>query len=233
MISLESGPISVLHECCSSMAPALILDPTSDVAWHAHFESISLESVTLRLLEMISCSFETSNLFVSFSHRGNCCTFFAKVLEYQSNSPKSFSSLSLELPHQIIIMERRMSYRVPIGKKTVPSVRLLIGESQIFHPKPKDLSLTGISVEFHETEDPDLPLQTELWLELRLDDHEALLKSTIKRRKGHRYSLFFPEVLTDQGIHAPQSLRIIVESLEHAMILEKSGLDKPDNILSA
>lgn len=210
------------------MGPALVLAPESDLVWHAHFESVSLESVTLHLLEEVSHSFETSSLFVSFSHSDKFYAFIARVLEYQNNPPQPSSYLILQLPSQIIGMERRMSYRVAIGEKVVPLVRLSTGESRILLPKPKDLSLTGILVEFDEVEDPDLLPQAELWLELILDDDAVLLKSVIKRREGHRYSLFFPEVLTKHGVYAPPPLRKIVKSLESNLLQERVHPDKPE-----
>ena len=231
MVALGSGTISFLHECCSSMAPVLILDPNSSSVCHAHFESVSLESVTLVLLENVNHLFEDSNLLISFSHYVDCYTFFAKVIEFQDNTNNSFAYLRMQLPNRIIRMERRMSYRVAIGEKVVPSVRLSMGRSRILFPKPKDLSLTGMSVEFHETEDPNLSPQTELWLELHLDEYEVLLKSIINRRDGNSYSLYFPEVLTKQGVFAPASLRKIVESLERALLQEGGRSDKPEQII--
>ena len=231
MVMLESETISVLYECCSNMAPVLILDPKSSLGWHARFESLASESVTFRLFEPASHSFENSNLLVSFSHYGNCCSFFSAFLEYQCNESRSFHRLTLQLPRQIIVMERRLSYRVPIGNTVVPSVRLSTAKGGTFFPKPKDLSLTGISVEFDETKDPDLSPSVELWLELHLDNHAVLLKSEIKRRDGRRYSLFFPEVITEHGVCAPMPLRKIVQSLESALLQERIHSDKPESIL--
>ena len=85
MDGLDSGAALMLHECCFYKVPALVLDPESDLVWQARFESISKESVTLHLFEESNRSFEPSRLFVSFY--GNCCSFFATVLEYQSNTP--------------------------------------------------------------------------------------------------------------------------------------------------
>lgn len=213
MIILEPGAISVLHECCSKKTPAIILDPESDLFWHARFESLSEESFTLCLLQKTNNSLKAPRFFITFAHRGFCCAFFAKVLEYRSDPSLSSSSLILQLPSKITNTERRMFKRIPIGKMVVPLVRVSIEENRILHPKPTNLSLTGIMVEFDAAEDPDLLPPAEFELELRLGDHAVRLKSVIKHRDGRRYSLLFPEVVTKDGIDAPQPLRKIVDIL--------------------
>ncbi len=79
-------------------------------------------------------------------------------------------------------------------------------------------------IEFDEGEDPDLSPSAELWMELCLGDHKAFLKSVIKHRYGHRYSLFFPDILTNDGFYTQQPLRKIVESLKRALLQEDNRL---------
>lgn len=226
MATLKSDAISILHECCLCRAPALILDPDSDSIWHARLEAVTLESVTLCLFEEFNHSIEASSLFISFSHKGNCCAFLATVLECRNNESHLPFYMTLQLPSKIIGMERRMCYRVAIGEDVVPLVRVSTEEGQILLPKPKDISLTGMMIDFDPAEDPDLQPRAELWLELRLDDDEVLLKGIVKHRNDHRYSLVFPEVFaTKHGIYAPQPLRKIVKSLEPVSL---HGEDRPD-----
>jgi hypothetical protein len=133
----------------------------------------------------------------------------------------------LQLPNRIIGMERRMCYRVAIGEEVVPLVRVSTQEGPILLPKPIDISLTGMMIEFDPAEDPDLQPRAELWLELRLDDDEVLLRCIVKHRTGHRYSLVFPEVFaTKHGIYAPQPLRKIVRSLEPFSLQGEVRTDK-------
>jgi len=214
MSTTEADILPVLQSCCSCRAPAIILNSESGFVCQARFASVSQESVTFHLSKEISPFPETLSFFVSFSLKGNCCTFFATVLEYLKNPPPSPPSLTLQLPTQIIDIKALRSSRIPIGKKMVPLVRLRTADNRILLPKPVDLSQTGILVEFEEAEDPDLSPSAELGLELYLDPHTVFLKSIVKRRDGHRYGLFFPEVHTKDGIAAPQSFRKIIESLE-------------------
>ena len=226
MVTLQPDTISILRGCCSYRAPAIILDPELDLIWQARFESVSQESFTLFLLEKTSNSLKASRYFISFAYNGLCCAFFTGILEYQSDPHSPVSSLTLQLPSKIIGMERRMSHRISIGKKVVPLVYLYTTEGQTLHPKPKNLSLTGIMVEFDSVEDPDLLPPAEVGLELRLGDHAVQLKSLINRRDGHSYFLSFPEVISKDGVNAPQPLQKIVESLERTWIQERVRMAK-------
>lgn len=232
MTAPKSDTLSRLHECCTYRVPALILDPRSDLIWHARLEAVSLESVTLGLFDETHNFLKSPRYFISFTHNGICCAFSAKVLGYQSNRPPSFSSLTLELPSKIIDMERRMSHRIPIAETMVPSVRLYTTENRRLRPKPKDLSLTGIMIEFDPADNPDLPPETEVGLELRLDNDSVRLKSIIRHRDGNNYFLFFTDVITEYGINAPEPLRKIVESLERAWFEERIHQDRKENIFN-
>ena len=222
MGALKPEMIALFHNCCLNRAPALVLNPESDSICHARFAAVSYDSVILHLMDQVCNLIENSRLFVSFSQNGNCCAFFATMEEYKDQSILSPASLSLKPSTRIIGMESRMSYRVPIGEKVVPTVRVTTTEGQTFLPKPIDLSLTGILIEFDETEDPDLFLYDELGLELSLDKEMVQLKSVVKRRDGHRYGLFFPESVNMRGVNAPHSLRTIVESLERAFLKDSN-----------
>jgi hypothetical protein len=228
MTAPKSDTLSRLHECCTYRVPALILDPYSDSIWHARLETVSLETVTLGLFEETHNFLKSPRYYISFTHNGLCCAFSAKVLGYQSNTPPSFSSLTLELPGKIIDMERRMSHRIPIGEKRAPSVRLYTTENRSLRPKPKDLSLTGMMIEFDPADNPDLPPETEVGLELSFNNYAVRLQSVIKNRDGNDYFLFFTDVITEHGINAPEPLRNIVESLERAWFEERIHPDKQE-----
>jgi hypothetical protein len=232
MATQKSNTISILHECCLYRAPALILEAGTDFVCQARFESVSLDSVSLCLFEEINHSLEASDLFISLSHKGECYAFFSKAMEYRSNGFHLPVYMTLQLPSKIIGMERRMSHRVVIGEDLVPWVRVSTKNGRILLPKAKDISLTGMMIEFDSAEDPNLQPPEELWLELRLDKDAVLLKSVIKQRNGTRYSLAFPEAIaTNQGIYAPQSLPKIVDALERAWIRERMRLGKPEPVL--
>ena len=223
MANLNPGIVTILKECCSYRVPALILNPELGLVFHSYFFEVSKDSVTLNLINNIGRWLKTPRLFISFSHNGNCCAFFAEIMEYQDKSSLYSPALKLKLSSKIIGMESRMSHRVPIEGKFTPLVRLFTKEGGVHLPKPIDLSLTGILVEFNKAEDPDFLPSDELRLELRLDEYAIQLKAVVKRRDGRRYGLFFPEIVTNHGLHSPQTLRKIVAFLESALLQERAS----------
>ena len=217
MASLSPGNDIILDDCCSNRIPALILNPELDLVFHAHFVSASEDTVAFHLMNDVARWLKASRLFISFSYNGSCCAFFAVILECQDKSSLSSPGLKLRLSSKIIGIESRMAYRVPIEDKFLLSARLFAKEGQVYLPRPIDLSFTGILIEFDETEDPDFSISDEFRLELRLDVHVIQLKAVVRRRDGHRYGLFFSEIVTKYGVNAPQGLRQIVGLLEHAL----------------
>jgi hypothetical protein len=224
--SLNPGIVAILEECSSYRTPALILNPKLNLVFHAHFVEVSKDSITVNLANNVvndaDLWLKIPRLFISFSHNGNCCAFFAEVMEYRDKSTVLSPALKLKVSSKIIGMESRMSYRVPIGEKFAPSVRMFTKEGRVFLPKPIDLSYTGILIEFDKKEDPNFQPSDEVRLELRLDKYLIQLKAVVKRRDGNRYGLFFPEIVTQHGINPPQALQKIVASLAHVVPSEES-----------
>ncbi|MBN2320092.1 MAG: PilZ domain-containing protein [Acidobacteria bacterium] len=221
MITITPEMMALFRECCSFKASALILNPETNFVCHAHFASVSQDSVTFHLINRVRQLLKAPRLFISFSQNGICNAFFAAIVEYKDNLPLSPESISVQLATKIYGMETRVSYRFPIRGREGLFVRLLLANGRTLFPKPIDLSLTGILIEFDETEDPDLLSPSEVELELRLEAHSVQLKAVIKRRDGHRYGLFFPETVTSGGINAPSSLRLITMALERALLQVK------------
>jgi hypothetical protein len=118
-----------------------------------------------------------------------------------------------------------MSYRIVVGENIVPLVHLYAAEKPTLTPKPKDISLTGIMIEFDPPDDPDLTPEMEVWLNLSLDGYSVRLRAVVRHREDNRYFLFFPEVVTKHGINAPQPLRNIIETLERAWFEERIHQD--------
>jgi len=214
MVLLEPDMAEVIRERCSYGAPAIILNPESGVVCHARFASISDDSIGFHLLEDVRDFPKMKSYLISFSHGGNCCAFFAAILEYKRIPLTAAPYLSLKMSSRIFGVEARMAYRIPIGTDAELILRLFTQDGATLHPRPVDVSLTGILIEFGKVDDPDLPLMSMVDLEMRLADQTASLKAIVKRRDGHRYGLFFQEVVSGHGIEPPVSLRRIVDSLD-------------------
>ncbi len=216
--TLDPKTIEIIHDCCSCKAPAVIFSPEVGAVCHARFIAVSPESVTLDLLEEINLLPKATHCCISFSHGGHSSSFFATVLECEPLPPPEPSHLVLEITTKVVDTEARAAYRIPIGKKPAPSVRLLMKDGRVLLPAPIDISLTGILVEFSADKDPNLLPSEEVDLELCLDADGLFLRAEVRRRDRHRYGLFFPGTVGTCGVQAPQSLRNIVENLERAWL---------------
>jgi hypothetical protein len=220
MVLQDPDTYAVIRDCCSYGAPAIILNPESGVVCHARFASVSDGSIGFHLLEDVREFPKMKSYLVSFSHGGNCCAFFAAILEYRRIPLTAAPYLSLKITTKIFGVEARMSYRIPIETGSVLILRLFTQDGATLHPRPVDVSLTGILIEFGKIDDPDLALSSVVGLEMQLADQTANLKAVVKRRDGHRYGLFFQEVVTGHGIEPPGSLRTIIDALDRLPLQE-------------
>ena len=221
MTTVQPEILEALRECCFLKAPALILNPESGVVCHARFAGVAPGTVKLELPGAATPPPKDSSCCVSFIQAPHRRAFFARVLEYQYKEPPESSLLSLEISSAMIGIEARMAYRVPIGKASELKVRLFAKGGRVLLPKPIDLSYTGCLIEFAPAEDPGLPTGTELKLQLISEKEFVDLTAEIRRRDGHRYGLFFPEVIGAQGIRPPEALRSMLENLERIRLREK------------
>ena len=204
-----------LRECCLYHAPAIILNvEAAAVCYHARLASLSSESISLEVAGETRALSKGTRCCVSFVHRGDSHAFFSNVVEYQQNPPPQLSHLVLEIPSQIVGIEARMAFRVPVEWKSKLSVRMTPKSGRAATPRAIDLSLAGILIEFTEQNDPNLPIGTETEIELRSGTDSVRLKAEVRRRVGRQYGLFFPEVVTRQGMVPPEPLKKIVTTLE-------------------
>lgn len=220
MVLPEHDTTAVIRDCCSYGAPAIILNPESGVVCHARFASTSDDSIGFHLLEDVREFPKMKSYLISFSHGGNCWAFFAAILEYKRIPLTAAPYLTLKMSSGIFGVEARMTYRIPIETGSELILRLFSQDGTTLLPRPVDVSLTGILIEFGKVDDPDLPLSSVVGLEMQLANQTVNLKAVVKRRDGHRYGLFFQEVVTGHGIEPPASLRMIVDSLDRTSFYE-------------
>jgi hypothetical protein len=208
-----SNITKALHECCNYKAPAIILNTAARQAYRARLASLSGSSVALEVWEDIAPLLAEPRLGVSFVYRGNSCAFFATVLEYLPSPPPQVSRLVLEIPTKIVGIDARLAQRVPIKRNSGLRVRVTTRDGRSWAPRPIDLSLTGILIEFPAGKTPDLAVGSKIELELCLGSEVAELTGEVRRRIKHQYGLFFRKVFSKRGISPPLPLRRIVETL--------------------
>jgi hypothetical protein len=213
----RQNPKEILKECCKCQAPAIILTVReAKVYCHASLASMSGDSLTLRLKQdLVRVPITGSDCCVSFNYKNDTRAFFAEVLEYRHKMPPEHPEVVLKLRSGIVRSEARLAYRVRItlGSKLV--VHLITKDGRDWKPKVIDLSLAGMFVDFsNQAICPKLRVGSEVNLDIQLPPDAIKLKGEVRRRTGPMYGIFFPAVVTNQGITPPPALKQIVGALE-------------------
>jgi hypothetical protein len=189
------------------------------------FVELTSESISI---EIVTSPFETpgasSQCTVIYSAGGRTNIFVSPVLEFQQG-PDHLPRLVLSIPDRIVVGEARNSFRIPLHPQTDLHVRIR-SESGTWHPRPKDVSLGGILVDFSEETEPDLPENTPVTVELGLQNQTAELEGFVGRCQGTLYAVYFAEALRELRsgwAEVPSVLRSIVDGLEREWLARKSS----------
>jgi hypothetical protein len=172
----------------------------------AAFSSCSPTSVKFDLQGEATCPFPDS---------GTCSVFFCKcAATYHFMAPilqeLGSSQVVLALPTQIAV-ERRTSLRVPMNAGL--RVQVKTDDGRIVNAKPRDLSLYGTFLDFLTDDDPGLPVNARISLELRLNHLRVNLAGCVRRHVGSIYGIAFQHVDTEMGMEPPDELRRIYTTL--------------------
>ncbi|MBW2560545.1 MAG: PilZ domain-containing protein [Deltaproteobacteria bacterium] len=109
--------------------------------------------------------------------------------------------------------ERRMAFRVAIPRLTDLTARVGF-KGKTWTVSPVDLSLTGVLIEFPKTEVVDMPIDSEIAIELRLDDKIAALRGIVRWRQGNQYGILLANSLRNGELKPPEALIVIYRELE-------------------
>jgi PilZ domain len=215
---------NILSSCCSYQAPAIILSLEEvQVYYHARLSSISDDSVTLRLVHALAKPPAVGAACrVSFNYRNDSRAFFAGVLEYRPKPSPEDSELVLKLRSGILGLEARMAYRVRIASGSHLAVCLVAEDGRAWNPRARDISLAGIFVDFgDQAVCPELPVGTEVDLEIRLPPDVVDLKGEVRRQAGWGYGILFSSLVTERGLLRLPALNRIVSALERQWLQER------------
>ena len=118
------------------------------------------------------------------------------------------------MPTQIAV-ERRRSLRVPTNAGLW--VQAKTDDGRVVNAQLRDLSLSGMFLEFLRGDDPGLPVNARISLELRLNHLRANLAGWIRRRVGSSYGIAFQHD-AETGMESPDELRRIYMTLRQQKI---------------
>jgi len=221
MIEVKPEVLEALRECCAYRAPIVMIDTGAGRVYHARLAAVTEECITVEVADPSEAPPEKTNCCVSFACRGESRAFFVRVLRHVQQPPPGLLRVNLEISSGPMGLEARMAFRVPVGTRQGVAVRLTLGDDTVLAPRPVDLSLTGILVEFEPHEDPHLAPGTRVEIELRLDLDSVRLNAEVVHRTMSRYGLYFPDVVHRGGISPPEALMRIVEILDKTWLQDQ------------
>jgi hypothetical protein len=206
----------IIQSCCATSLPATIMSPDMGIIVQGRFSGTSDETVTFEVFERLKSKLKPfSTAVITYFRDGRSCVFITVVYDYRQKSIGA-PELVVKLPKQIARTETRQALRVPLVANSGLRVRINRGRTT-YHPRPVDISLGGMSLEFDKGVDPNIPLGTAIEVELRLDGEVVKLAAEVRRRVDEQYGLYFPSntgsVEDDEEGHAPPEYRNIVHSL--------------------
>ena len=110
--------------------------------------------------------------------------------------------------------ELRMGFRVPLSISSSLSASITFG-NKTCSVRPLNLSLSGIFVEFSESEVYEMPMDTQIKIRLQLQDTTTVLNGAVSRRSGNQYGIFFPDSFRGNELDPPDSLQAICTKIEN------------------
>lgn len=209
--------VRVLSECCKRSAPVLVVCHAPAAACQARFEACSADGVTLTIRpEERPPHFKALTMCtVSFHHDNRLRTFPARIVTFEPVGREGVARLGLAHPSQIAADNARLSSRVPVAAASGLELTVRIGDEPARKARPINVSMSGIMFELLGVGEGGLPIDTEVQLELRLQDQVIAIGGIVRRQpEPNRYGVLFPSALNGLQVHPPERLQRIVRELE-------------------
>lgn len=149
---------------------------------------------------------------VTFGYKSRPRLFISVIREYGLDDGRTV--IEVPAPRRVTTAEVRGALRVPTldGKL---AVELMVEGDELYRPRPRNLSVTGMLVEFDDSSDPGLYPFDKVAIALRLGEERIALRGIVRRCEpvegGKIYGLLFPETT---GGDIPEALRRIVDQIE-------------------
>ncbi len=174
----------LLREFCARREPVTIIgDEETHWGSFLHFDV----DLTLELLPGADPSFVTSSVHaVCFGQPPGSSVLLGTVKHYDENQGR----LLLTSLSPITRLERRLSQRIPVPINCGLVARIVQGEEQ-WTPRPVDLSMSGLGIEFAPDATPKLAMGTSVNVTLRFGDHATELPARVAREDKGSYGLCF------------------------------------------
>lgn len=228
---VKGAAARLLRQCCRHAAPAIVISDGAGVIHEARFSEVQQDTVSINLFVDAVAARSLAFAPGSFCHvcftGGRAHSFLAPIRSFRRSAPPlNVPRLTLTVPLEILGAETRTTFRIPLLDNSGLTVKGAI-DAQTRMPRPLDISLGGMLLEFDDVEDPELPVDSSFGVELALEDLATKLTGVVRRRRDQRYGLLFREVLRCGDVRPPESLREIVKRLERRWMRDRQRVRGP------
>ena len=212
-----------LAHCCRREVEALISSAAEvQFQFNATFHALQESHVSLRLPEDAGdLALEPFTLLtLTYPSAEKMHSFIAAVRGIQEDE-EAGTLLLVDVPQSIHVCEAARSFRIPISDKMEFQTAIHVGEAT-HRPAARDLSQTGMRVEFPIGHVPEVDLGTEGTADLELEGRKVTLRSRFRRRHSYGYGLYFLDCMDETVIQPSEELRELTSILERLWIQERS-----------
>jgi len=219
----RADAIDWLAHCCRRNVE-VIVSSAAEVAFqfNATFFKLEEDIVRLRLpAEALQHALEPFTLLVLTYPLAEKMHTFTASIRGRCEDDEEGALLLIDVPNSIHVCEAARSFRIPISE-TMEFETLLSLDEDTHRPAARDLSQTGMRIEFPIGHVPEIALGTEGSVHLKLEGREATLRICFRRRHSYGYGLYFLDCMDETVIRPSEELRDLTAVLERLWIQERS-----------
>jgi hypothetical protein len=219
----RADAIDWIAHCCRREIE-VVVSSAADVQFQfmAIFHELEETHVSLRLpAEASGMALEPFTLLLLTYPSAEKMHAFLASVRGKAESDEHGELLLIDVPKSVHVCEAARSFRIPISDKMEFKTTITLGED-VHSPAARDLSQTGMRVEFPIGRVPEIPLGQEGMAELELEGRSASLLVRFRRRHSYGYGLYFIDSLEETVIQPTEDLREITSILERLWIQERS-----------
>lgn len=222
---------SVLKDSCEAGTTCRVMFVHSGQSMPAVLESVEGSRVQVR----IACDalengiVPRSLVCLSFPHRASLYAFFACILDVYSTEG-SRTSLFVERPSRLTVVNLRRSFRVPVVFQSGLQADACVCGRQSVSVNALNVAETGIEFEFAPSDNPPvLEVGTPIKLTLRFRNEFVEMAGEVKRHQGQSCAVMFTSAM-DAALQSDDSRwHTIVVALQQLWLksrLRKGSFEK-------
>lgn len=212
----EADALPILNDSCAYMTTCRLQLVHSGHSVTATLRSVTASGLVLRIAQDDHSDelFRHALCCVAFPHRTSFCAFLGWLLEIR-NADEAGREVVVAVPQRLVITNLRKSFRVPVVSDSGLRVVLQRAGLPLSNVTPKNITETGIEVEFPtDCEVPLLPVGIVVDVELHFRQEQLRLAATVRHQEGPLYGLLFVPEIRAEIHHQTHRLHGIVLSLQ-------------------